>query len=110
MFNRARIQLLESVRNEQAAKIKELEGKVHFLNTKVAYLEADNNGKSEVIKELKEQLKSEITQKLSFQQSFMQLYSPSAVKLKEELSLAYMEDEEIVNEMRDDFKEDQGEL
>ena len=32
MFNRARIQLLESVRNEQAAKIKELEGKVHFLN------------------------------------------------------------------------------
>ena len=110
MFNRARIQLLESVRDEQASKIKELEGKLQFLNTKVAYLEADNNGKSEVIKELKEQLKSEITQKLSFQQSFMQLYSPSAVKLKEELSSAYAEDESIVNEMRDEFQGQEGDL
>jgi len=114
MFNKnlkSRVNLLENVNNEQLQKINELEAKIHFLNTKVAYLEADNLGKIELIKEIRGQLKSEIEQKLDFQQSFKQLYTPSNRTLKEELNAAYVEDDKEVEKIIKEFiAENPGEL
>ena len=108
LFNKSRLKQLEFALESQAQELKEKESYIKILETKLAYQEGELKSKYELIESLKSQLTREIEEREKIQKAF--LFQP-ANQFKEEINGMFLEDEEILKQMKKEFSGlEEGEL
>lgn len=111
LFNKTKVKQLNDALELQAVELRELKSMISILQTKLSYQEGELKSKLEVIETLKNQLVNEMQQRDSFQKTFLQFYSPSKEKVREEANGFFLEDEDAVNDIVKTFiDQEEGDL